>query len=81
MIEVDRLITPVAESNEQVVDRAIRPKSLTDYVGQPVVCEQMDIFLAAAGVCAIAGKHVVKKSCRKRTNLASKVGAPITPLP
>lgn len=48
MIEVDRLITPVAESNEQVVDRAIRPKSLTDYVGQPVVREQMDIFLSAA---------------------------------
>lgn len=48
MIEVDRLITPAAENNEQVVDRAIRPKSLADYVGQPVVREQMDIFLSAA---------------------------------
>ena len=48
MIEVDRLITPAAENNEQSVDRAIRPKTLTDYVGQPVVREQMDIFLSAA---------------------------------
>ena len=33
---------------EDAQDRAIRPKTLKDYVGQPAVREQMDIFLAAA---------------------------------
>ena len=28
--------------------RAIRPKTLQDYVGQPSVCEQMEIFIPAA---------------------------------
>jgi len=49
MIETDRLIAPQAESpREDVVDRAIRPKTLDEYVGQHVVCEQMTIFLQAA---------------------------------
>jgi Holliday junction DNA helicase RuvB len=49
MIETDRLIAPDAESpREDVMDRAIRPKSLAEYVGQKVVREQMEIFLAAA---------------------------------
>lgn len=49
MIETDRLIAPEAESpREDVVDRAIRPKTLEEYVGQKVVREQMAIFLEAA---------------------------------
>ena len=49
MIETDRLITPQAENvGEDAVDRAIRPKTLDEYVGQQVVCEQMSIFLQAA---------------------------------
>ncbi|MFV0276301.1 MAG: Holliday junction branch migration DNA helicase RuvB [Parahaliea sp.] len=48
MIETDRLIAPRAREREDAQDRAIRPKTLTDYVGQPVVCEQMAIFLEAA---------------------------------
>ena len=48
MIETDRLISPVAEHREDSQDRAIRPKALADYVGQPVVREQMDIFVSAA---------------------------------
>ena len=59
MIEVDRLITPTAENHEQSVDRAIRPKTLKDYVGQPVVCEQMDIFLAAAKLRAEPLDHTL----------------------
>ena len=45
-IETDRLIAPEqgARVDEQL-DRAIRPKSLEDYLGQRVVCEQMEIFL------------------------------------
>ena len=49
MIETDRLIAPQAEARgEDAVDRAIRPKTLEEYVGQQAVCEQMSIFLQAA---------------------------------
>ncbi|MDH5516729.1 MAG: Holliday junction branch migration DNA helicase RuvB [Gammaproteobacteria bacterium] len=37
-----------ASSDEATIDRAIRPKLLTDYVGQPVVNEQMEIYIPAA---------------------------------
>ena len=39
--------TPLS-SNEESVERALRPKTLKDYVGQPRVCEQLDIFITAA---------------------------------
>ncbi|GLR72063.1 Holliday junction branch migration DNA helicase RuvB [Agaribacter marinus] len=48
MIDADRIITPDAQSDEEQIDRAIRPKLLTDYAGQDHVCEQMDIFIRAA---------------------------------
>ncbi|WP_206613520.1 Holliday junction branch migration DNA helicase RuvB [Parahaliea mediterranea] len=48
MIETDRLIAPEAREREDAQDRAIRPKSLAEYVGQPAVREQMSIFLEAA---------------------------------
>ena len=48
MIEADRFVAPVSTPQEEVHDRAIRPKTLQDYVGQPVVCEQMEIFIGAA---------------------------------
>jgi Holliday junction DNA helicase RuvB len=49
MIEHDRLIAPQATSpREDSLDRAVRPKSLAEYVGQPVVREQMEIFVSAA---------------------------------
>ncbi len=49
MIETDRLIAPQsANPREDIVDRAIRPKALDEYVGQQAVKEQMTIFLQAA---------------------------------
>jgi len=49
MIETDRLIAPQhQEQGEGVIDRAIRPRTLDEYVGQQAVCAQMDIFLQAA---------------------------------
>ncbi|AIY65260.1 Holliday junction branch migration DNA helicase RuvB [Pseudoalteromonas piratica] len=48
MIEADRLIEPDKKGNEDVIDRAIRPKLLSDYRGQPHVKEQMEIFIEAA---------------------------------
>ena len=43
----DRLISGT-EKPEDHFDRAIRPTSLADYIGQPVVREQMEIFIGAA---------------------------------
>ncbi len=48
MIETDRLIDPTPREREDVIDRAVRPKALTDYIGQPAVREQMEIFIGAA---------------------------------
>ncbi len=48
MIEEDRIIGPQAQAQEEQIDRAVRPKRLQDYIGQPVVREQMEIFIGAA---------------------------------
>jgi Holliday junction DNA helicase RuvB len=44
----DRFISPQANNDEERIDRAIRPVRLDDYIGQPVVREQMDLFISAA---------------------------------
>ena len=44
----DRFISPTAAGDEASIEHQIRPKRLSDYVGQPVVREQMQIFVAAA---------------------------------
>ena len=50
MIETDRIISAntVQSNDENVIDRAIRPKTLSEYEGQPTVREQMEIFIEAA---------------------------------
>ena len=48
-LEHDRLITPTPTSpNEEVVERALRPRRLQEYVGQQRIREQLEIFIAAA---------------------------------
>lgn len=59
MIEVDRIISPTAKAEEEYIDRAIRPKLLQDYVGQPHVREQMDIFIKAAKMRQDALDHLL----------------------
>jgi Holliday junction DNA helicase RuvB len=44
----ERFISATATGEEERFDRAIRPVSLSDYIGQPVVREQMDLFVSAA---------------------------------
>lgn len=44
----ERFISPQPTNDEERIDRAIRPVSLDDYIGQPVVREQMDLFVSAA---------------------------------
>ncbi|WP_028303847.1 Holliday junction branch migration DNA helicase RuvB [Oceanospirillum maris] len=48
MIEADRLISAMTKEPEEHHDRAMRPQYLKDYVGQPQVREQMEIFISAA---------------------------------
>lgn len=55
----DRLISPEATRDELTQDRALRPKLLADYVGQPEVCEQMEIFVQAARMRQEALDHVL----------------------
>lgn len=59
MIESDRLISSQAGQYEEVQDRAIRPGVLADYVGQPAVREQMEIFISAARGRQEALDHVL----------------------
>ncbi len=53
MIEKDelqstRLVSATADQPDEWVDKTVRPKSLSDYHGQPQVREQMEIFIQAA---------------------------------
>ncbi|MDR5617734.1 Holliday junction branch migration DNA helicase RuvB [Arsenophonus sp.] len=59
MIEADRLVSAENLPDEDVIDRAIRPKFLTEYVGQPQVCQQMEIFIQAAKLRAEALDHLL----------------------
>ncbi|MDM8349455.1 Holliday junction branch migration DNA helicase RuvB [Pseudomonas sp. sp1636] len=48
MLEADRLITATSRDRDEQVDRAIRPLKLAEYIGQPSVREQMELFIQAA---------------------------------
>jgi len=48
VIEADRLITASSRDRDEQLDRAIRPLALAEYIGQPVVREQMELFIQAA---------------------------------
>ncbi|SFO96372.1 Holliday junction branch migration DNA helicase RuvB [Pseudomonas borbori] len=48
MLEADRLITATSRDRDEQVDRAIRPLKLAEYIGQPNVREQMELFIQAA---------------------------------
>ncbi len=55
-----RLVAPeIASPAEDSIERALRPRTLGDYVGQARVREQLDIFIAAARGRAEALDHVL----------------------
>ncbi|HFC92693.1 MAG TPA: Holliday junction branch migration DNA helicase RuvB [Leucothrix mucor] len=58
MDEEDRIISPVA-SLDETTEEHIRPKYLDDYIGQPSVREQMEIFIPAAKARGEALDHVL----------------------
>jgi holliday junction DNA helicase RuvB len=47
-IEKGRVITPLAAKDDEAFDRAVRPRRLAEYIGQPRVKAQLDIFITAA---------------------------------
>ena len=59
MLEEDRLIAAAARQQEDVIDRAIRPYKLAEYIGQPAVREQMELFIKAAKGRGEALDHVL----------------------
>jgi Holliday junction DNA helicase RuvB len=58
-IEHDRISSAIPAEEDRAFDRAIRPKTLSDYVGQAKVKEQMDIFMTAARNRAEALDHLL----------------------
>ncbi len=59
MIEADRLVSADSTGFEESADRAIRPKLLAEYVGQPQVRSQMEIFIRAAKLRGDALDHLL----------------------
>lgn len=59
MLESDRLISTQSIASEEAIDRAIRPLSLNDYIGQEAVSAQMQIFIQAAKKRKDALDHVL----------------------
>lgn len=58
MIQTDRIIAPEQQTVDSL-DRALRPKKLQDYAGQPSVRDQMEIFIQAAKGRGDALDHVL----------------------
>lgn len=59
MLESDRLVSTQSTLSEEAIDRAIRPLSLIDYIGQETVSSQMQIFIDAAKKRKDALDHVL----------------------
>src|SRR5258706_10551745 len=60
MIEADRLISVAPASPQEIgEERALRPKLLTEYVGQAKIREQLEIFISAARTRKEALDHVL----------------------
>ncbi len=59
MVQIDRLILDKQINKDELIDHAIRPKLLSEYVGQQHVCEQMKIFIQAAKQRSGALDHVL----------------------
>ncbi len=58
-IEHERLTAASPRAEDKVFDRALRPKILSDFIGQATVKQQMDIFITAARNRAEALDHVL----------------------
>lgn len=55
----DPLISPDSSNEDLLVDNTLRPRQLQDYIGQPDVREQMEIFIHAAKKRSESLDHVL----------------------
>ncbi len=59
MKEAQRLTSAALNTEEAAMERSIRPRRLADYIGQPAVRAQMEIFISAARGRGEALDHVL----------------------
>src|SRR5690348_15533538 len=57
--EAERVVSGAVQGEEDAVERAIRPRRLDEYVGQPQVKTQLEIFIGAARQRGEALDHVL----------------------
>ena len=55
----DRLVNPLAGSDESLSENALRPKTLKEFIGQHRVREQIDVLLTAARNRGAAADHIL----------------------
>jgi Holliday junction DNA helicase RuvB len=58
-LEGERLVSAASGGAEEAIDQAIRPRALSDYIGQEQVKSQLSIFIDAARMRAEALDHVL----------------------
>ncbi|MFG3256448.1 Holliday junction branch migration DNA helicase RuvB [Streptomyces sp. NPDC048172] len=79
----ERLVAADADSEDQAVEAALRPKELGEFIGQPKVREQLDLVLRAARARGGTADHVLLSGAPGlgKTTLsmiiAAEMGAPI----
>lgn len=59
MIEAERLLTASAVPQDEALERALRPQSLAEYIGQHKAREQLEIFIEASRRRGEALDHVL----------------------
>jgi Holliday junction DNA helicase RuvB len=56
---MERVITPMGDNEERVIDATLRPKTLDEYIGQPAIREKLEVYLEAARRRSEALDHVL----------------------
>ena len=55
----ERLVSPLADADDRVIESTLRPKRLDDFIGQSRVREQLSLLLAGAVRRGKAPDHVL----------------------
>ncbi|MEY2853672.1 MAG: Holliday junction branch migration helicase RuvB, partial [Pseudomonadota bacterium] len=58
-METERIMNSSARAEEETLERAIRPRRLAEYIGQPGMKAQLGLFMEAARQRAEALDHVL----------------------